>query len=115
MSGRNDRLIENDEIRIQYRWPPDAKPDSSKGEAVVRKMHYGFFFCFLFFVFVDVEQIQRSHVFATAADLERSLERPCCQTWLKVAAKLFTRVKDEEGWGGRGVRWAVIVTRGRLH
>jgi hypothetical protein len=62
-----------------------------------------------------VEQIQRSHVLVTVADLERSLERPCCQTWLKVAAKLFTRVKDEEGHSGRGVRWAVIVTRWRFH
>jgi len=54
-------------------------------------------------------------VLVIVAVLERSLERPCCQTWLKVVAKLFTRVKDEEGQGGRGVRWAVIVTRRRFH
>jgi hypothetical protein len=65
--------------------------------------------------FASVEQIQRSHVFLTVDDLERSLERPCSQTCLKVAAKLFIRVKDEEGQGGHGVRRALILTRGRCH
>jgi hypothetical protein len=85
-----------------------VKPESSKCEAVVIKIFFlGGDWCR-----ADPTEPRARYCCRFGTEPRK---RPCCQTWLKVAAKLFTRVKDEEGQGGRGVRWAVIVTRGRFH